>query len=55
VRANLREAGRLVDEVVDLARRIGDPAVLAEAFHSAGAQTFHLGTFKPLTIGINRA
>jgi tetratricopeptide (TPR) repeat protein len=46
VRANLREAARLVDEVVDLARRIGDPAMLAEAFHSAGAQTFHLGTFK---------
>jgi len=46
VRANLREAARLVDEVVDLARRAGDPAMLAEAFHSAGAQTFHLGTFK---------
>jgi predicted ATPase len=46
VRANLREAARLVDEVVDLARRIGDPAMRAEAFHSAGAQTFHLGAFK---------
>jgi class 3 adenylate cyclase/tetratricopeptide (TPR) repeat protein len=46
VRANLREATRLVDEVVDLARRIGDPAMLAEAYHSAGALTFHLGTFQ---------
>jgi class 3 adenylate cyclase/predicted ATPase len=46
VRANLREATRLVAEVVDLARRIGEPAMLAEAYHSAGAQTFHLGTFQ---------
>jgi class 3 adenylate cyclase/predicted ATPase len=46
VRANLREATRLVDEVVDLARRIGDPAMLADAYHSAGALTFHLGTFQ---------
>src|ERR1700736_6634276 len=46
VRANLREATRLVAEVVDLARRIGGPAMLAEAYHSAGAQTFHLGTFQ---------
>ena len=46
VRANLREATQLIDEVVDLARRIGDPATLAEAYHSAGAQTFHLGTFQ---------
>ncbi|MDB5514983.1 MAG: hypothetical protein JWQ17_1741 [Tardiphaga sp.] len=46
VRANLREARRLVDEVVDLARRIGDPAMLAEAYHSAGALTFHLGPFR---------
>ena len=46
VRANLREGTQLIDEVVDLARRIGDPAMLAEAYHSAGAQTFHLGTFQ---------
>jgi tetratricopeptide (TPR) repeat protein len=46
VRANLREAARLVDEVVDLARGIGDSAMLAEAYHSAGAQTFHFGTFQ---------
>ena len=44
--ANLREATRLIDEVIDLARRIGDPAMLVEAYHSAGAQTFHLGTFQ---------
>jgi class 3 adenylate cyclase/tetratricopeptide (TPR) repeat protein len=46
VRANLREGTQLIDEVVDLARRIGDPAMLVEAYHSAGAQTFHLGTFQ---------
>ena len=46
MRANLREGTQLIDEVVDLARRIGDPAMLAEAYHSAGAQTFHLGTFQ---------
>jgi class 3 adenylate cyclase/tetratricopeptide (TPR) repeat protein len=46
VRANLRGATQLIDEVVDLARRIGDPATLAEAYHSAGAQTFHLGTIQ---------
>jgi class 3 adenylate cyclase/tetratricopeptide (TPR) repeat protein len=46
VRANLHEAKRLVDEVVDLARRMGDPAMLAQAYHSAGALTFHLGAFQ---------
>jgi predicted ATPase/class 3 adenylate cyclase len=46
VRANLREAKQLIDEAVDLARRIGDPAFLVEAFHFAGAVTFHLGDFQ---------
>jgi class 3 adenylate cyclase/tetratricopeptide (TPR) repeat protein len=46
VRANLREAKQLIDEAVDLARRIGDPAFLVEAFHFAGAVTFHLGEFQ---------
>jgi predicted ATPase len=46
VRANLREAVRLTDEVVELARGIGDSAMLAEAYHSAGAQAFHFGTFQ---------
>jgi len=46
VRANLREETQLVDEVVELARRIGGPAMLAEAYHSAGAQAFHLGAFR---------
>jgi predicted ATPase len=36
VRANLREGTQLIDDVIDLARRIGDPAMLAEAYHSAG-------------------
>ncbi len=46
VRANLREAKQLIDEAVDLACRIGDPAFLVEAFHFAGAVTFHLGDFQ---------
>ena len=46
VRANLREATQQIDEVVDLARRIGDPAMLVEAYHFAGAPTFHLGKFQ---------
>jgi class 3 adenylate cyclase/tetratricopeptide (TPR) repeat protein len=46
VRANLREAKQLIDEAVDLARRIGDPAFLVEAFHLAGAVTFHLADFQ---------
>jgi class 3 adenylate cyclase/predicted ATPase len=46
VRANLREAKQLIDEAVDLARRTGDPSFLVEAFHFAGAVTFHLGDFQ---------
>ena len=46
VRANLREATHLVDEAVDLAHRIDNPAFLVEAYHFAGALTFHLGKFQ---------
>jgi class 3 adenylate cyclase/predicted ATPase len=46
VRANLRDATQLIDEVVALARRVGDPALLAEAYHFAGVSTFHLGAFQ---------
>ncbi|MEK1886192.1 MAG: AAA family ATPase [Phyllobacterium sp.] len=46
VRADLRDATRMIDEVVDLAQRIGDPAFLVEACHFAGAPTFHLGKFQ---------
>lgn len=46
VRANLREATPLTDETVELAHRIGAPAFLAEAYHFAGALTFHLGKFQ---------
>ena len=46
VRANLREATQLIDEAVPLARRIGDPAVLVEAYCFAGTPTFHLGKFQ---------
>ena len=46
VRANLRDATQLIDEAVALARRIDDPALLAEAYHFAGVSTFHLGAFQ---------
>jgi class 3 adenylate cyclase/tetratricopeptide (TPR) repeat protein len=44
VRANLRGATQL--KAVELARRIGDPAMLVEAYHFAGALTFHFGSFQ---------
>ncbi|ATU94655.1 AAA family ATPase [Phyllobacterium zundukense] len=46
VRANLHEATQLVDEAVDLAHRTDNPAFLVEAYHFAGALTFHLGKFQ---------
>jgi tetratricopeptide (TPR) repeat protein len=46
VRANLRDASRLVTEVIDLARRSGDPARLAEAHFFAGTANYHLGAFQ---------
>jgi predicted ATPase len=46
VRANLRDATQLIDEAVALARRVDDPALLAEAYHFAGLSTFHLGAFQ---------
>ena len=46
VRANLRGATGLVDETVALAKRSGDPVLLAEADHFAGLISFHLGEFQ---------
>ncbi|HTO66634.1 MAG TPA: AAA family ATPase [Bradyrhizobium sp.] len=46
VRGELRRAAGLVDETVALARRIGDPAFLAEADHFAGGFSFHVGRFQ---------
>jgi predicted ATPase len=46
VRADLRRAANLVDETTALAKRIGDPAFLAEADHFAGAVSFHFGKFQ---------
>ena len=45
-RANLRESTQLIDEAVDLAHRVGDPAFPVEAYHFAGAPTFYLGKFQ---------
>jgi tetratricopeptide (TPR) repeat protein len=46
VRANLRGAKGLVEETIALAKRSGDPALLAEADHFAGVISFHLGQFQ---------
>jgi class 3 adenylate cyclase/predicted ATPase len=44
--ANLRGATALVEEVIALAKRSGEPALLAEADHFAGMIAFHLGQFQ---------
>ncbi|MBV8921092.1 adenylate/guanylate cyclase domain-containing protein [Bradyrhizobium sp.] len=46
VRGDLRRAGGMVEETLALARRIGDPAFLAEADHFAGGYAFHVGRFQ---------
>ena len=33
-------------EAIDLARRIGEPALLVQAYHFAGVSTFHIGAFQ---------
>ena len=55
VRANLRGAAQLIDEAVTLAQRIGDPALLVEAYYFAGAPTFHLGAFQAARDWIQRS
>jgi predicted ATPase len=44
--ANLRGATGLVEEVIALAKRSAEPALLAEADHFAGTIAFHLGQFQ---------
>lgn len=46
VRANMRGATGLVEETIALAKRSGDPALLAEADHFAGVISFHIGKFQ---------
>ena len=46
VRGDLRQSMREFPEAIDLARRIGDPAMLVQAYHFAGVTTFHLGAFQ---------
>ena len=46
VRANLRGAASLVEELAALAKRSADPEFLAEADHFAGMISFHLGQFQ---------
>jgi class 3 adenylate cyclase/tetratricopeptide (TPR) repeat protein len=46
VRGDLRQSTREFPEAIDLARRIGEPALLVQAYHFAGVSTFHLGAFQ---------
>src|SRR5262249_49145952 len=46
VRANLRAAASLAEEVVPLAKRTGDPELVAEAYHNTGFLSFHFGQFQ---------
>ena len=46
VRGDLRQSMREFPEAIDLARRIGEPALLVQAYHFAGVSTFHLGAFQ---------
>ena len=46
VRGDLRQSMREFPEAIDLARRIGEPALLVQAYHFAGVSTFHIGAFQ---------
>jgi class 3 adenylate cyclase/predicted ATPase len=46
VRGDLRQSMLEFPEALDLARRIGEPALLVQAYHFAGVSTFHLGAFQ---------
>jgi class 3 adenylate cyclase/tetratricopeptide (TPR) repeat protein len=46
VRGDLHQSIREFPEALDLARRIGEPALLVQAYHFAGVSTFHLGAFQ---------
>ncbi|MGI6854195.1 AAA family ATPase [Mesorhizobium sp. 1B3] len=55
VRANLREATALADETVALAEQSGEPGLLTEGYHLAGALTFHLGRFQTARRWLDRS
>jgi class 3 adenylate cyclase/tetratricopeptide (TPR) repeat protein len=46
VRGDLRQSMREFPEAINLARRIGEPSLLVQAYHFAGVSTFHLGAFQ---------
>jgi class 3 adenylate cyclase/tetratricopeptide (TPR) repeat protein len=46
VRGDLRQSMKEYPEAIKLARRIGAPALLMQAYHFAGVSTFHLGAFQ---------
>jgi class 3 adenylate cyclase/tetratricopeptide (TPR) repeat protein len=46
VRGNIRQSMQEFPEAIDLAHRLGEPALLVQAYHFAGVSTFHLGAFQ---------
>ncbi|HEY7299429.1 MAG TPA: AAA family ATPase [Xanthobacteraceae bacterium] len=46
VRGDLRQSMREFPEAIDLARRIGEAALLVQAYHFAGVSTFHVAAFR---------
>jgi tetratricopeptide (TPR) repeat protein len=46
VRGDIRRSMQEFPEALELARRIGEPALLVQAYHFAGVSTFHLGAFQ---------
>jgi tetratricopeptide (TPR) repeat protein len=46
VRGDIRQSMQEFPEALDLAHRIGEPALLVQAYHFAGVSTFHLGAFQ---------
>jgi class 3 adenylate cyclase/tetratricopeptide (TPR) repeat protein len=46
VRGDLRQSMREFPEAIGLARRIGEPSLLVQAYHFAGASAFHVGAFQ---------
>jgi tetratricopeptide (TPR) repeat protein len=55
VRGDLRQCMKEFPEAIKLARRIGDPALLVQAYHFAGVSTFHLGAFQSALDWLHRS
>jgi class 3 adenylate cyclase/predicted ATPase len=55
VRGNMRRSAKIIEEVGALARRTGDPELVAEAGHDAGIHCFHRGQFQDARNWVKRS